>query len=208
MTATLVCRLHVLVTLLSYVHGLSVVIAGGTGRVGKVILPLLSNHDVSVLTRNSFLASAPNRVTEDFGYLGKTFLEKNPHVKLRDWDGGDLLDIVGQDWVGWSDDVLKKADVIVHMVGGYTEQRTKAAERLVQESYRLKSEALHITVNPVEADIPLLTPGMVTLKTKRIQDCENIVKDNCANTACLRLEAYKTDELCDEIRKTIDDWGP
>ncbi|KAL3931481.1 MAG: hypothetical protein SGBAC_011286 [Bacillariaceae sp.] len=167
MTASIVCRLYVLVSLLSYAHGLNVVIAGGTGQVGKAVLPLLSNHDVSVLTRNSFLASAPNRVTGEFGYLGKTFLEKNPHVSLRDWDGGDLLDIVGQDWVGWSDDVLKKADVIVHMVGGYTEQRTKAAERIVQESFRLKSQALHITVNPTEEDIPLLTPGMVTLKLRK-----------------------------------------
>ena len=71
---------------------------------------------------------------------------------------------VGKDWIGWSEDVLTNADVIVHMVGGYTEQRTMAAERLVQESLRLKSQALHITVNPVEEDIPLLTPGMVTLK--------------------------------------------
>jgi len=104
------------VSLLSHANGLNVVIAGGTGQVGKALLPLLSNHDVCVLTRNSFLASAPNRVTETFGYLGKSFLEKNQHIKLRDWDGGDLLDIVGKDWIGWSEDALENADVIVHMV--------------------------------------------------------------------------------------------
>lgn len=54
--------------------------------------------------------------------------------------------------------------VFLGKVGGYTQQRTMAAERLVLESSRLKSEALHITVNPVEEDIPLLSPGMVTLK--------------------------------------------
>jgi len=83
-----------------------------------------------------------------------------------------------------------------------------AAERLVLESSRLKSEALHITVNPVEEDIPLLTPGMVTLKTKRIRDCEELVKQNCANCACLRLEIFKMDELCKEISQRIDNWSP
>lgn len=85
--------LYHLFMLLGYSYGLNIVIAGGTGNVGKKLIPMLYDHDVRVLTRNSFLASAPNRVTEAFGYLGKKFLEKNPHVKLRDWDGGDLLDI-------------------------------------------------------------------------------------------------------------------
>ena len=47
-------------------------------------------------------------------------LEKNRHVKLRDYDGGDLLEIVGQDFIGWQEDSLPKADVLIHLVGGYT----------------------------------------------------------------------------------------
>eukprot|EP00980_Cylindrotheca_fusiformis_P001523 scaffold346_cov116-Cylindrotheca_fusiformis.AAC.37 len=196
-------RLLSLATVLRFANCLNVVIAGGTGKIGKAVIPMLSDHDVTVLTRNSFLASAPNRVTETFGYLGSSFLAKNPHVKLRDWDGGDLLDIVGQDWVGWQEDALQKADVVVHMVGGYTEQRTMATERLVRESYRINRKALHVTVNPVEDDIPLLTPGMVTLKNKRIKDCEEMVRNNCTNSACLRLEVYKIDELCHKVCQAI-----
>lgn len=201
-----ICRLLSFAILFRFTNSLNVVIAGGTGKNGKAVIPMLAKHDITVLTRNSFLASAPNRVTETFGYLGASFLAKNPHVKLRDWDGGDLLDIVGQDWVGWQEDALSKADVVLHMVGGYTEQRTMATERLVRESYRVNPGALHITVNPVEDDIPLLTPGMVTLKTKRIKECEDMVRKNCANSACLRLEVYKTDDFCKEVCQTVEEW--
>jgi hypothetical protein len=127
-------------------------------------------------------------------------------VNIRDWDGGDLLDIVGKDWVGWQEDALKPADVIIHLVGGYTEQRTMAAERIVRESLRVNPNALQISVNLVEEDIPMLTPGMVTLKTKRIKECEDMVRNNCVNPACLRLEAYKVGEACQEICKAVDSW--
>lgn len=188
-----------------HVMSLNVVIAGGTGQFGRTLIEKLgASHDITVLSRNSFLASAPARVTEAFGYLGASFLSKHPYVKVRDWDGGDLLDIVGKDWVGWQDDALKSAEVIVHLVGGYTEQRTMAAERLVRESYRVNRNALHITVNPVQEDIPRLTPGMVTLKTKRVQECEDMVKNNCQNSVCLRLEAYEMENSCQEICKVID----
>ena len=36
---------------------------------------------------------------------------------LRDWDGLDLLDIVEQDWVGWQEDALPNAQVVVHLTG-------------------------------------------------------------------------------------------
>lgn len=193
--------------LLYKAQALNIVLAGGSGKVGKRIIPMLANHDVTVLSRNAFLASAPARVTEVFGYLGQSFLNKNQHVKLRDWDGGDLLDIVGKDWVGWQEDALEPADVVVHLVGGFTEQRTKAAERLVRESFRVNPNALHITVNPVEEDIPKLTPGMVTLKTKRIQDCEDMVKNNLSNSVCLRLEAYNMDQTCEEIYQAVEGWA-
>ena len=86
----------VLVSVAFVAESLQIAVAGGTGKIGRLLLPKLVDHDVTVLTRNSFLVSAPNRVTEVFGYLGASFLQKNKHVKLRDWDGGDLLDIVGK----------------------------------------------------------------------------------------------------------------
>lgn len=69
------------------VGALNVVLAGGTGPVGRALAPRLKEHHVTVLARNAFLAAAPNRVTEQFGYFGKALLERNPHVALRDWDG-------------------------------------------------------------------------------------------------------------------------
>jgi hypothetical protein len=198
--------LTILATVSGHALALNVVIAGGTGKLGRVLIPKLADHDVTVLSRNSFLASAPARVTGTFGYLGASFLAKHPYVNIRDWDGGDLLDIVGKDWVGWQEDALKPADVIIHLVGGYTEQRTMAAERIVRESLRVNPNALQISVNLVEEDIPMLTPGMVTLKTKRIKECEDMVRNNCVNPACLRLEAYKVGEACQEICKAVDSW--
>lgn len=185
---------------------LNIVVPGGSGKLGRLLLPKLPDHDVTVLTRNAFLAAAPNRVTEVFGYLGQTFLAKNPHVRLRDWDGGDLLDIVGQDFLGWQEDALEKADVVVHLVGGYTPQREMATERLVRESLRVNPQVLHVTVNLKEDDIPFVTPGIVTVKTKRIQDCESMVRDNCLNTVCLRLEANRDEEACTEICNAIASW--
>ena len=178
----------------SKTSALNVVIAGGTGKIGRALIPKLEDHVVTVLSRNAFLAAAPSKVTEVFGYLGESFLKQYPYVKLRDWDGGDLLDIVGQDWVGWQEDALKSADVLVYLVGGYTEQRVMATERLVRESLRFNPNILHVTVNPMESDIVVLTPGLTTIKAKRINDCEQLVKSNCLNFKCLRLEAYKMDE--------------
>jgi hypothetical protein len=189
-----------------FVWTLNIVVPGGTGKLGKILLPKLRNHDVTVLTRNAFLASAPSRVTEVFGYLGEGFLRKHPHVRLRDWDGGDLLDIVGQDFLGWQDDALPNADVVVHLVGGYTHQRELATERLVRESLRVSPQSLHITVNLREEDIPLVTPGMVTAKTKRLYDCESMVRNNCLYTKCLRLEAYRDEEACEQVYDAIALW--
>ena len=187
-------------------HALNIVIPGGTGTFGRALIPNLADHDVTVLSRNSFLASAPARVTEVFGYLGESFLRNHPYTSIRDWDGGDLLDIVGQDWVGWQEDTLQKADIVIHLVGGYTEQRTMATERIVRESLRVNPNALQIAVNPTEDDIPILTPGLPSLKKERIQKCEDMVKINCMNSACLRLEAYKMDESIEAICKTVAEW--
>jgi len=195
------------------VFGLQIVLPGGTGTIGQTLCTKLANnhHDVIVLTRNAFLAAAPSRVSNDFGWMGKSFLQNNPHVKLRDWDGGDLLDIVGQDWVGWQDDVLKNTQddniVIVHLVGGgFTPQRTMAYERMVREAMVNCPNALHITVNPIDEEIAVLSPGMLTVKKQRIQECEQMVQQNCRNHECLRIEVYRIEQGCDAIVKAIQDW--
>ena len=73
----------------------NIILAGGTGELGRALSSSLvrDGHDVTILCRNAFLAAAPARVTTEFGWLGKSFLEKHPSIKLRDWDGGDLLDM-------------------------------------------------------------------------------------------------------------------
>jgi hypothetical protein len=196
-----------LLLLVAQATALNVVLPGGTGPLGQILASRLSHHDVTILTRNSFLAGAPNRVTNEFGWVGATFLKKNPHVRLRDWDGGDLLDIVGSDWLGWQDDALGSADVVVHLVGGYTEQRTMACERIVRESLILNPNALQVSVSPTEEELASISPGMATLKKERLRKCEEMVKSNCPNAECLRLESYQLEKGCDAIQKVIDEWA-
>ena len=115
-----------------------------------------------------------------------------------------MLDIVGQDWVGWQEDALQGADAVIHLVGNYTEQRTMATERLVRESLRVNPDAFHIIVLPREEDIPVLTPGLVTLKKDRLAHCEKLVVENLPNTACLRVEANRVEDMCETIKKTLE----
>lgn len=181
------------------VHSLNVVIAGGTGKVGQTLASRLGpeGHEVTILARNTFLASAPARVSGDYGWVGEVFLRNNPHVRLRDWDGGDLLDIVGKDWVGWQDDALPSADVVVNLVGGFTEQRSMAAERLIRESLRLNPGVPQITLSPIDDDIDL------KIKKDRVAMCEQMVSDNCATSACIRAETNDIDGACKQILDII-----
>ena len=89
-TATVFLACIVLSLLHLRVAALNVVIAGGTGEVGRALSAKFASegHTVTILCRNSFLASAPARVSSDFGWLGENFLSKYPTIKLRDWDGG------------------------------------------------------------------------------------------------------------------------
>jgi hypothetical protein len=184
---------------------LNAVLAGGSGPIGMGVAARLKHgHAVTILTRNAFLAAAPNRVTEQFGWVGASFLNKFPHVQLRDWDGGDLLDIVGCDWLGWQDDTLAPANVVVHLVGGYTDQRVMACERLVRESCRVNPEAWHITVNPLDEDLSVISPGARSLKMSRIERCEAVVKENCRNSLCLRIPCYRIEDSCNEIVAAIE----
>ncbi len=80
-----------LLTSLNAANGFHIVLAGGTGKVGRELSSKLveEGHDVTILCRNAFLAAAPSKVSSDFGWLGQSFLEKYPGIKLRDWDGGE-----------------------------------------------------------------------------------------------------------------------
>jgi hypothetical protein len=74
-----------------------------------------------------------------------------------------------------------------------------ATERIVRESISTNPNALQITVSPTEASLRALSPGMMTVKTKRLLDCEEMVKQNCRNVECLRLNAYEIEKSCQAI---------
>jgi hypothetical protein len=160
-------------------------------------------HSVTILARNAFLASAPSRVTQEWGWVGRSFLDRNPHVSIRDWDGGDLLDIVGCDWMGWQEDALKPANIVINLVGGYTQQRVMATERIVRESLRVNPKALQLTVAPTDTDLEILSPGLFSVKSHRLKDCDEIVKANCRDSVCLRLEANELEQSCQTILDAI-----
>jgi len=194
-----------LLSLLSAANGFHIVLAGGTGQVGRELSSKLAidGHDVTILCRNAFLAAAPSRVSSDFGWLGQSFLNKYPGIKLRDWDGGDLLDIVGQDWVGWQGDTLAKANCVVNLCGGFTQQREMATERIVRESLRCNPTALQITVAPLDEELRMISNVAVDSKMKRLKLCEDMVSQNCVNYECLRLQANRLEEECDRIKQVI-----
>lgn len=179
---------------------LNIVIPGGTGKIGQRVAATLGSqgHSVKILCRNAFLAAAPARVSSDFGWVGKAYLNANPRVTLRDWDGGDLLDIVGQDWLGWQEDALTDADAVINLVGGYTEQRVMACERIVRESLNVNPTAMQVTLSPIDDDLTM------KLKKDRVELCEKTVKDNCMKSDCLRVEMNDIDGACQKIVDIID----
>jgi NAD(P)-dependent dehydrogenase (short-subunit alcohol dehydrogenase family) len=192
-------QIVILLIIVSTCDALNVVIAGGSGKVGRELATLLHNdHQVTILCRNVFLASTPSRVSKDFGWLGDSYLSKHKSIKLRDWDGGDLNDIVGKDWMFWQDDVLPSADMIINLVGTYTEQRTMSVERLIRESSRLCPNVKHILVSLADEDLKM------TIKKKRAADCEKMLRDNCPNSICLRGELNNVNDICKRIVKEIN----
>ena len=112
---------------------------------------------------------------------------------------------MGKDWLGWQEDTLSKADVVVNLVGGFTQQREMAAERIVRESSRVNPMALQITVGPKEEELNIISPGAFSTKVARLKQCEDLVTVNCANYECLRLEANRIEENCKKIKKVIYD---
>ena len=195
--------LSLMLLLSAFIHvadALNIVIPGGTGKIGQRVAAILGSqgHSVKILCRNAFLAAAPARVSPDFGWVGKAYLNANPRVTLRDWDGGDLLDIVGQDWLGWQEDALTGADAVINLVGGYTEQRVMACERIVRESLNVNPTAMQITLSPIDDDLTM------KLKKDRVELCEKMVKDNCMKSECLRVEINDIDGACQKIISVID----
>ena len=95
-----------------------VVIAGGTGILGRHIASLLaSKNEVVILSRNAFVAGTPQRVSNQHGYLGQRWLLANPNCRLRDWDGGDpAFGITSNRWIGWQDE-LEGAAAVIDCVG-------------------------------------------------------------------------------------------
>ena len=192
--------LVLLLLVISHANALNIVIPGGTGKIGQRVAATLGSqgHSVKRLCRNAFLAAAPARVSSDFGWVGKAYLNQNPRVTLRDWDGGDLLDIVGQDWLGWQEDALADADAVINLVGGYTEQRVMACERIVRESLSVNPTAMQVTLSPIDDDLTM------KLKKDRVEICEKMVKDNCMKSECLRVEMNDIDGACKKIVDIID----
>lgn len=189
MSRTTTAFIALILSLFPYLAlSLNIVIAGGTGTIGRELSSSLHNlnagHKITILTRNKFLASAPARVSSDFGWLGESFLEAHDSISLRDWDGGDLLDIVGCDWMGWQEDALKGADCVVNLVGGYTEQRTMACERLIRESLSCNTSVKQILLSLDDVDL------VSSLKKKRAKDCEDMLSINCLGSVCIRAELY------------------
>uniref|UniRef100_A0A7S1BHI4 NAD-dependent epimerase/dehydratase domain-containing protein n=1 Tax=Corethron hystrix TaxID=216773 RepID=A0A7S1BHI4_9STRA len=187
------------------VAALHVVITGGTGPLGQAVSHVLSNppqsHKITVLTRNSFLASTPSRVSSDFGWIGKSFLSSHPNVFLRDWDGGDLLDIVGKDWIGWQEDTLSNADVVINLVGGLTVQRSMATERIIRGLSEVGNpRTMVVSVSPTDEDL------RTKLRKDRVALCEKMVQANCPNGVCLRFGEEKKEfqRACEEIVRLVD----
>ena len=170
---------------------------------GPLVAERLTDHKVTLLSRNAFLASAPARVTEVFGWVGQGYLDRFPHVSIRDWDGGDMTDIVGCDFLGWQEETLPPADVVVNLVGGYTQQQEMATKRLIRESLRLNPQALQVAVSPREEDIKTLSPGAYSIKLDRLKRCEDMVTKNCLNAKCLRLESYDVENSVQSIIDAI-----
>jgi hypothetical protein len=91
-------------------------------------------------------------------------------------------------------------------VGGFTQQREMATERLVRESFRVNPNILHVTVGPLDNELDMFQPVVAkSLKAGRLQKCEEMVKMNCAKFECMRLEANRLQQGCDKIKKAICD---
>lgn len=173
------------------VSALKVVIAGGTGRLGSTVASKLKDHTVLLLSRNSFSASSISATPKkNRPFIGDGYFNDNPHVDIHDWDGGNNGNIISSG--EWQEEALKGADVVVNLVGDYTNQRLKAAERIVHETLRYSKQAVQITVSPKSGEsVRTLASGAYANVEKRIDQCEEMVQNNCLYSVCLRLDAGK-----------------
>mmetsp|Transcript_20523 Transcript_20523/g.49353 ORF Transcript_20523/g.49353 Transcript_20523/m.49353 type:complete len:159 (+) Transcript_20523:163-639(+) len=131
--------------------------------------------------------------------------EQDDRVKPHLQFAPDFRFLKGQDFLGWQEDTLTEADAVVNLVGGFTQQREMAAERIVRESLRVNPLALQITVGPKDDELEMISPGAYTTKVARLKQCEDLVSFNCANFECLRLEANRVEEECERIKELIYD---
>jgi len=80
-----------------------------------------------------------------------------------------------------------------------------ACERLVRESLRVNPRALHITVNPTDELLSFISPGIPTIKKQRIEQCEAMVRENCSNHVCLRVDERKVEAVCEAIANAVQE---
>ena len=87
---------------------------------------------------------------------------------------------------------------MIHLVGGFTDQRTKACERIVRESARVNPTVKIVMMTPLEKDLPM------KLKSERAKTCEKILNDNCKDAVCLRSEMNDVAGACEKILAVIE----
>ena len=105
--------------------------------------------------------------------------------------------------MGWQEDSLAKADCVVNLCGGFTQQREMATERIVRESLSWNPLALQITVAPKDEELRMISNVAVDAKMKRLKLCEDMVSQNCVNYENMRLQANRLEEECDNIKQVI-----
>ena len=127
MLLLLLCLLPLSVLPLSYIG------VGATGPVGRRFIDLVGGRRATMCSFWGEMASwhLLGRVSHDYGYLGPKLMKKTG-AKIRDWDNGDILDITGDTWIGWQDDVANfKGDVAIGFTGCLYDARVMAVDRLV-----------------------------------------------------------------------------
>jgi len=111
--------------------------------------------------------------------------------------------------MGW-EEVLSDCDMFVNVVGGYTDQRTKAVNRFCdfikrEEEKDVRGERFirHLMINPKDAGVlNRVSPVAVDAKMKRVNECEGIMRGvgRCVN--CARVEGLEG--LGEEVGKMVE----
>lgn len=86
---------------------------------------------------------------------------------------------------------------MVNLVGGFTEQRVMATERIIRESLRVNPVALQVCVSPLEEELKR------KILIDRVKKCEDMYSGNCANVSCFRSEFNREEDTCASILEAI-----